>query len=268
MKRSILVLMSFLVFAGTALAQVPEGYFAGKFTASGRSVRVFTRTVVTKVRLMDPKTNKVTLQSIATNYGLIIRPYDNTAALFRIEELDDGTQSWVELFQSRDYLPTVDINQQPTYAGQVLGNNLLRLTPNKFGRDLGCDDIIEARRSKAVSWESLPKDYLSVRGKHSKLEVWSGAASGTFVVNGYTYSGDYSLEPLFAGVGLLRGQTLDAESTNGKAVDKEITAFVVATKHRKSKYVFWDDTYRELRIIRMQPGSETCLFPSVNLNND
>ena len=261
--RYVFVLVVMTVVPGLiapANAAVTNGFFAGAYLGSKQRAHVFVKSVKTRAN------GFVT----TTNYGLIIRK-GQTASFFRIEELEDGTQAWVELFQTADNLLASEPTQSATYEGRMVvrnSNQYLTLSPTPFGKTLGCNEIIEARPSDQLSWVSFPKTGDHYTSSHGKFDYTYGHINGRFDLDGSQYNGDFTLEPLTLGAALLRSRTLDSEAESGHSLQKEFTALVISIKHKDRELLVFNDDYVELRLIRLKPGIASCQMPSSKVDND
>lgn len=251
--KSFAVLVLGALWAATALADIRQGYFRGDSVGDGsRDVRIFIRTHGTG--------------NAQTTYGLIVED-DDGASVFRIEELDDGTQAWVQLFQASNFILSADISQEATYSGVTFktrfGGDRLRLTPTAFGRKVGCSREYIVKPKGGLIWQSPPKKDLRVTGSSdSELQVKPISMMGNFKLDGVSYNGTFSLKELVPGISLLRAKGLNAESADGKAMEKEITAVVATVYH--DRLILWN--YSEIYLVRLKPGVEKCLSAYTNLD--
>lgn len=256
-----------------ARAVMRDGFFSGRGIKSRIGTNVFIKTVLEKVAIpAETPEQRPVIITTTTAYGLMVRA-DQTASLYRIEELADGTQAWVELFQTSDNLLASDDNQSATFSGQIVrrdGDTYLTLSPTDFGEKLGCTEIIEAKASDRQRWAEFPKGSGRLDSRKSGVVdyVPGRLTNARIDLDGATLTGEYTLESLFDGAALVRSQTLDAEAESGRSLKKEFAAVAVVIRHKNRKALFFNDDFTQFRLIHLRPGVASCQMPSSQVNND
>lgn len=233
----------------------------------GSASHVFIKTVVTEIP-SPTKRGEPLIEE--TRYGLILERGARNAALFRIETLEDGTQSWIQIFQGSNNLLTADPTQNATYSGLVTkraSGTVLTLTPTKFGKSVGCVAVIEGRGSNKLAWKSMPQSG-EFDSRFGRIDVTPDVIAGRFKVDGEEYNGMFSIEPFIDGLAILRSHDIDPEASSGRSVDDGITAIVVALRHRDRVLKVFNDDYTELRFVTLKAGQMSCYSSSSAVNND
>lgn len=229
---------------------IKDGFYSGKFSGGSRAgvyiKRVLQKTVYGQEEVI---------------YGLMLtKAHGGSGALYRVEELEDGTQAWIELVQTSDnVLSTGDTMEAAYIASTEDGGRKIRLSPTAYGQKLGCNKEFSGKRSSKQVWAAIPASGIDV--DHSDAVISSKSLTGSFTIDGVRYNGPFSLTKLIDGAYLIRAQVYDAEASDGRELKKEISALVVSVYVEK-KFIFdgWKDDKYELHFIRLQPGTATCLF--------
>ena len=264
MRIVLFILVTGLFQAALASADVDNGYFK---VVRGGAAHVFIKTVKTAVA--DPlQAEKPLVES--TRYGLIVDRGTKNAALFRIETLEDETQSWIQIFQGSNGLLTAEASQNASYSGLVTkrgSSTVLTLTPTKFGESIGCGGVIESRGSDAMKWGSLPKSG-GFEGRNGRLDVTPKLIAGRFVIDGKELNGIFSIEPFIDGLVALRTKDIDPEASSGRSIDQTIAAVAASIRHRDRVLGVFNDDYTELLLITLKPGQMNCYSSSSGINND
>jgi len=230
------------------IGKIKDGYYGGRFAGGARAAVHIQRVV-----------QKTSYGNEDMLYGLILRrDKKRSASLFRIEELGDGTQAWIQLVQTKDNLLSATGALDATYIARFEDRGRIRLSPTSFGEKEGCEDIV-AKHSNRRIWRAIPKKGIAVDNSDGVLTQRS--FHGSFSIDGVMYNGPFTLTELIPGAYVLRAQVYDAEAADGKELKKSITAIVV-TVYQKKKFIFdsWMRDKYELHFIRLKPGIATCTF--------
>lgn len=174
---------------------------------------------------------------VPVNYALVLRNSGKSASLFRIEELDDGTQSWIRLHALSSGVIGADEDQQASYTGQVVqdgSRQKLILTPISQNRANSADRI-EAKQDKGLSWSPLPESDSAVQfgsGHDTKVFVSRSKLIGDFSIGDHAYHGTFSIDPVVPGVGALRAEAPDSEASSGRSLQRSISGLVAVVNHQ------------------------------------
>jgi hypothetical protein len=247
MKNSIVSKLNWiakgLALAGLALAALPaqaeliNGYYTGRLPNYNLDSEVY----VQGVQHHDGKT---------TFYGIIFAKNDadnKFGAIFRITELPNGLQSWVQMFQNEAGQLTSEPGQRPTYAvrtvydGQSWRDAHLQFTVTDFGRELGCVDPVTDAEIRFGFLGTGTTHLVPMPAKHFKIESRrdvsayydNGVLTGSFSLGSKEVQGDFQIVPKFFGsIGELRQGTPDpeSESITGVSEKRELIGAIVATR--------------------------------------
>ncbi len=252
-----------LMVSFSAFAEIPTGYFEGNF-ANKKEAQVFIKTV-----------GKVKEN---TAYALLLHNEMQNVSLFKVEQLEDGTLAWIQIFQSKDNIIGGGPDQQASYSGQVFVEGAstsgakaepersnavnatrsdeirILLTPTDYGHSLGCLEQIEINKSSDYEWQAFPAEALSLKGEDSEINYKRGVLSGQFSLDGRVYNGNFSLAEILPGLAVLRAQVLDSNADSGKALKKEISALVAVLYH--DGFLWWNSKY--FVFSRLAPGAQQC----------
>jgi hypothetical protein len=244
-----------LCLAQVASAQVPTGYFEGKFV-NAKGERRDAAVWIRKSRLLN---------GMSETFALVYHQ-GGKAQLFRVDEVSEDTHSWMQMFQSAD--GRLVFGDDATYSGMTFvndGHARLVLSIADYGAQIGCDERIEVEsKSSDYDWEDLPTAAHKVDGGGSAGGlIDSRKFNGHFTLDGKMYDGTYELEPIFAGAALLHREATTDKSVDGHKIDKEISAVVVAIRHRRTAR----SDYDAFELISIQPGSETCLSSRTRMDD-
>jgi hypothetical protein len=169
---------------------------------------------------------------VPVSYALLLRQDGKLASLYRIEELDDGTQSWVRLRQLSSGLIGTDIDDRASFTGRTIqdgGKSKLILTPVGQERD-----TIEAKQNNGMNWIALPSGTNSVRFESggNKVFINQSVLSGDFMIGGQSFHGSFAIDPVIPGIGALHAQALDSESASGRSLQRNISALIAVVSRR------------------------------------
>lgn len=244
-KVAVLVLGASFGLTTLAQAEVATGYFKGEFRNvvgdSEGTAHVFVETVMAR--------------EVPVSYGLLIRASDAKAALFRIEEVDDGTQAWVRLGQMQAGLLGTNISQDAAFSAQTVDGKLV-LTPSTATMIAGCLREVTVARAKGLSWVALPKQVMVFEGDGlTRVQVSERKLSGKFRLSGKMLNGNFSLTEVIPGVAALRSEVLNSESPDGRSLERDIAALVVMIF--KERVIFANEN--NLKLIKITDGIGACL---------
>lgn len=208
-------------FAGVAKAETPAGSKSGivpGYFSSGST------DIIVEEAMED---------GAPVDYGLIMREHGHkSAALYRIDELDDGTQSWVRLRALPSGLIGTDEDQKATWNVQVFQKGSKKeLVLNPVS---GNGEKIEADEDSGLSMKELPADGATVQFGCSlcwfsseKVFVNKTQLSGDFKIGDQNYHGTFAIDPVIPAVGVLRAEKVDSETSSGRSLDRGISGLVV-----------------------------------------
>ena len=161
-------------------------------------------------------------------YAFFIEGY-NSSPLFHVEELEDGTQSWVPLLIQNNVLAAAH-DQMPIYAGTqvVKGGKLLLMLNGQNGTNLN----MVLKSSDDYEWLDLPAQderFKTDNDESNRLLKKSNVISnrhlkgtlGTFIIRSPVPS-----------VGVLYQVNLNAESSDGRALARTLGGLVVRIKKK------------------------------------
>lgn len=238
MKKIILCIILSII-TSSAEAQVETGYFQARVGKKGL-IEIFVQTT--------------TVNSIPVSYGMIFwrtgkrRTYYNTkAALFSIEDLSDGTQSWTRIYEKPSGLVATNpnsLNQTFTANTYVDGKyTTIALSPTRSGVKLGCNFEIVATKFNGDNWESLPEDttaeairYTTFNRQH--VTVKNNRIDGKYLrytsIKDYVpTTGPFTMNQIIPKVAGIKAIAPDLETADGRSVERQYTSLTTITSNRK-----------------------------------
>ncbi|MEK6705274.1 MAG: hypothetical protein AABZ06_05755 [Bdellovibrionota bacterium] len=242
-----------LILSSTASAEIKDGYFSVKekdLKGKKTEARVFIKT--------SGERNSA--------YGLILHA-NGTGALFRVEELPDGTQAWLPIFQKSGHFLGVNEDQAPALKGSVStvsGRASIRLVPTQ---NSVCKDIveIEGKESGQQSLGLLPDKEIKLSGERgSKGLLTSHQYQGSLVFDTASHEGSFSLNQIAPGLATLRARVIDSESINGWSVSRDVLGLSVMI-HKKGCLL--SSAGNELVVVNTPEAKESCAQNTVSLTD-
>ena len=246
-----------------AWADLPSGYFKGSFSGrknrTGNNAHVFIQTV--------------NWNGYPVSYGMVIDGDEplSDSALYRIEEVDANTQSWVRLGQSESGILAANPSQEADYSVTLkpTQGSAYRLTmiPTQSGRAVGCAFEITADTADGSSWLPLPQSgTVTVSGPQGSHVTWTPTSfEGKFAFLGTSFQGSFSQSPALPGVNSVRAQTLNPEVADGRSLDRKIVALLTWIKRSGSG--LFSRSKDELRLIALpNKSSRSCMDTSIGLS--
>ena len=178
---------------------------------------------------------------------------------FRIEELPDGTQSWIRLYQGREGVLRSNSEQKPVLKGiytTISGSKKLRLIPAE-GSSLCKSEFneIEVEPADDEQWQEFQATDISFpRGEHGSRGQLKGNQlfSGSLIFLKTSHDGAFVLGQFAPGLVTLRPQILDPQSLSGWALGRDLVGVgALIYQSRNSRY--------KLMAIELSANQERCL---------
>ena len=190
---------------------------------------------------------------IPTSYGILVK-YENketSAAIFRIEELENDTTAWVQIVQTEDHLLGVSIDMAASYIG-IFSRAKRILTLESQGAR-GCLDNLVLQESSKWKWDALSREGFR---HEADGDVNSNVFTGNVDIQGMKFSAKQEVKEFVPSLYQMRSHAYDPETSSGLYLERRIT-FVGALLKEDN----WGWRNRLLLIV-MQPGASNCLFPA------
>jgi hypothetical protein len=176
---------------------------------------------------------------VPVSYALLLRGDSKVASVYRIEELDDGTESWVRLHQLSSGVIGADEDDTASFSGQMVqdggkDSSKQKLVLSPLGQE---HDRIEAKQDKGMSWVSLPATASAVRfgvNDGNKVFVSETELTGDFTIGKQSYHGSFAIDPVIPGIGALRAEAPDSESASGRSLQRTISALIAVVSHQST----------------------------------
>ena len=242
--------------AQIAHAEIQTGYFEGHFVSANgdkQDAKLWIRHVVQK-------------NGMPGTYAMLLHHEDGRSGqLFRIDELADGTQMWMQLFQSSGGM--LQFGSDATYSGTSFVDGKiphLMLAVTEFGEKIGCTERVEVHSASGPSWIEIPNVGHKIEGSHdAKGLIDSHKFTGRFLIDGKAINGTYELAPIFPGAMLMHRVTVSRDAVDGHEVKQEVTALVAVIYHKRCIL----SNYDEYEFVSLPAGSEMCLTPVEKLED-
>lgn len=252
-----------------ARAEIKTESFSGKILLQENrksNVRVFIRT--------NPL--KEGAAGVDAAFGLILFTDGSDrdrGGLFRIEELPDGTQSWIRLYQGGGQYVRANTEQTPALKGvvtQLDQGSRLRLVPAEGsklcqGQGEGRFRAISVESDSDEDWIEFPSRDLQFsegdRGSRGTLK--NGGFSGTLVFEDSAHEGSFAFGSLGSGLSVVRAQKLDPQSISGWSLSREILGVAAALSFRG----IFGGRGIELVLIQLPLNEENCTDTTVKLRS-
>jgi hypothetical protein len=246
-----------LIIPTLAAAAVPNGYFSSKQMKMGQ-----------KSGDVD-----VYIQSSAdVAFGLILFQEDGNergqGGFYRIEELPDGTQAWIHLYQGEGGFLRTNPDELPALKGIYTANTndpKLRLIPaegsalcqNEFR------EILVEPKSGDDEWREFPtQDLVFPRGERGSKGTLTGGKlfTGSLIFEGSSHSaGTFILGPQAPGVATIRAQVMDPQSLSGWSLSRNLLG-VAASIYQSRERV-------KLVVIEYSNNQDRCMDPTTWLKS-
>ncbi|MBI3018599.1 MAG: hypothetical protein HYY61_01725 [Deltaproteobacteria bacterium] len=218
-------------------AELKSGYFEGEAHVAQNkktAVQIFVR---------------VTEEDPTLAFGVILMA--NQASLYRVEELEDSTQSWMALFSGRDHYVRANGDFSPIYKGygtpkeksksKRLSLKLLSLDGNSTG---GVRSI-EAEQVYQKEWVALLEPNVQVHinfdqgDRCSKGSLEGSQFRGTLVFDSVSLEGSFSLTPVTPYLATVRTQVLNSQNLSGWSQSRDMVgmAFLVFDHGRRGNFL-------------------------------
>jgi len=190
-------------------------------------------------------------------YGVILNKKEQSGSIYRIEELADATQAWINLYQGKNNILVTNPNQVATLKATISFDGSLRLVPNDTS-SICANTIskIEVKPSEETAWQDFSDNSFPNGTNGSKLELQQGQLSGSLVFSNASYSGSFALSKLAEGMASVRARVLSPNSLSGWALSREILGIAIAVKSRGG---FWDSEYQALNFVKLPVNQEQCM---------
>jgi hypothetical protein len=251
---SLFTVLGALALSMTARAEIPLGSFAGNLlNANGKKGVPFEAWIQS---VQEPGGG-------ATTYALLLGDYgknQSAGGLYRVEDLQNGTQMWTELVQSAD--GTLQLGQDSAYTGTIVAGGI-RLVPTAYGQALGqgCGLDIQLNPSGGSSWVAVQGTGKTISGTGKSTGTLStGTFTGRLALQPNMVDGTFVVDPLFNGVSLMYAVSSSESSTTGQVTSAQ---FSTAVAEIARKGVF--STTNQFVFIQPTAGTELCLYPALSL---
>jgi len=222
-----LTMLTALMMGGYAQASIEAGFYKGNFKNehgknSGES-RIFIE--------------NVEVDRVPVSYGLIMNlggfldTKTISASVFRIEELPDGSQAWIRVSEKQSGLIGSNENQEALYNVSLVKDGCtktLNFVPTDYAVSLGCKMELVAKKRNGQSWKTLPTDgEIFVRSEgRQKTTVSATQINGRYYVSDQLKNGSANVSEVIPNVGVIRSESLNSESEDGRSMDRQITAMI------------------------------------------
>lgn len=256
-------------------AELKSGYFEGKATLSNQDeeqeeqedkdedVQIFVN---------------VTEEDPAFAFGLLILKGEKASA-YRIEELEDGTQSWIALFQAGDHYLRVKDDFLPLFKGYGTRNEkkrlILRLVTQGASSAFGGIKEIHAKQVYKKEWLALsdpkvkfPMEFTCNDDKesHGVLDRSQHLSHfrGLLAFDSISLEGNFSLTAVTPYLAAVRSQVLNPENLSGWSQAREMLGVSALIFHKGKKGRFLglrnQNPQYELIFIRLPGNEKISLF--------
>ena len=221
--RNLFLLIFF--FPLLSYAELKSGYFEGTAELAQNKkeeVQIFVR---------------VTEEDPTLAFGVILRA--DKASLYRVEELEDGTQSWMPLFSGQDHYVRVNGDFSPVYKGYGTpkeGSKSKRLALKLLsldGNNTGGVRSIEAEQVYQKEWKALlePNGQLHIdfneADRSSKGSLEGSQFRGTLVFDSVSLEGNFSLTPVTPYLATVRTQVLNSQNISGWSQSRDMVGMAL-----------------------------------------
>lgn len=176
-----------------------------------------------------------------SGYGLIFYNDVNQsprAGVFRIEELPDGTQAWIRLYQDKGNYLRTNASQTPALRATLTQEESklrLRIAPAE-GSELCQSEFtkIVAEPGTDAGWIEFPTRgfYLPEGYNESKGTLSSEKFQGTLVFKDSSHEGSFALSKLAGGLALLRAQVMDPQSISGWSLSRSLVGVIIPVEQK------------------------------------
>ena len=250
------ILLGLLLVSGSAYAAIQPGTYTGKSSYTvGNEKSKKTRTKAKDV------TVHIQLAGAATDLAYALVLDDNRGAFYRIEELPDGNQLWLQLYQGQNGVLKVDDSAEPDFTGSMFSDGRsARLVLRPTYQRVRCSESsIDVTLSKGLQWKGLPTAPLAFKSKDGTLASYNVTNfKGTLNLNGQSYSGVLVLNEVLPGVATLRRTVIDQKSISGYRQDRNIYGFVTNLVGRSDNLLF----------LGLPAGVKQCSYETQILGQD
>jgi len=252
MKNIILTTM-IILSSLSANAALQSGFYSGELdsgAAEKTSVKVFVQS-----------------QNQDTAYGLILTKGDNSrGALYYIEELPDGTQSWIHLYQGGGVLRS-NADKQSTFKGMPISARDLRLVPaDKSSLCQGKVREIHLTKDSGPAWQDFQEMQFTSGERNSNAVLKGLQLMGSLMFEDASFSGTFSLGKIASGLASLRAQVLSPDSLSGWALSREMLGIAVMLKDNSGGF-FGGSEVNKLTVIKLPVNQENCLDTTTSIRN-
>lgn len=214
----------------------------------------------TKVLIQaQPPTNPDTI------YGLILNEDTHRGALYRIEELADGTQAWIHLYQGANKILMSNADEAPSYKGLVQSDGSLQLTATSGSSSCQGAAQIVVNPERDISWQDFTNDTFPNGDNSSKLVLQAGQFAGSLIFSDASFTGSFALSKLAPGLASVRMQVLDASSISGWSLSRDMLGVVVETQNAGG---FFSSSYKALTILKLPLNQRNCMDATVTMKTN
>ena len=235
-KMKFLILLGLILSTSVSFAAIKPGAYTGasNYTTGSES----NKKTYSKKREI---TIHVQLASAATDlaYGLIVD--GGRASLYRIEELPDGNQLWLQLFQGQNGVLKVDDNAEPDFTATTFTDGKrTRLVLKPTAQRIRCgESTLDVSLTNQSAWKALPQQPMAFKSKDGSLSAYNVTNfKGTLNLNGQSFTGVLILNEVLPRVATLRRTIIDQKSISGYRQDRNIYGFVTNIGARANNLLF------------------------------
>lgn len=259
-------------------AELKSGYFEGKAVLSNQDEEQEEEQEDEDVQIFV----NVTEEDPAFAFGLIILKGEKASA-YRIEELEDGTQSWIALFQSGDHYLRVKDDFLPLFKGYGTRNEkkrlTLRLVTQGASSAFGGIKEIHAKQVYKKEWLAFsdpkvgfPMEFTDVeKESHGVLDRSQHLSHFRGLLafdGGVSLEGNFSLTAGTPYLAAVRSQVLNPENLSGWSQAREMLGVAALIFHKGKKGRFLglrnENPKYELMFIRLS-GNGNGDFEKISL---
>lgn len=189
--------------------------------------------------------NYVHEDGVSNKYGLfIVKPPAGGAlarvSIYKIEELENGVQYWLQVIQTRDHLLSVSPSQDPVFVGRMFRSPgkhpRLELVPQELGKKLGFGKKIDAWQHRGKVWSYFQPRMMEFVEPNTfqkiSIDITRNSISDSNVTELQSVAGAGYMLP---GMALVRQMAVDLEAIDGVSLDRKIQGVLGVIYERDQK---------------------------------
>ena len=262
LKAKILSMLVPLLLSATASAEIQNGHFVGHLRAL-QDVRREVQVFIQSEKEADGENS---------TFGLILDlDHHSIGAIFRIEELPDGTQSWIHLYQGEGHYLTSNTSESAALKGvteTIDRTPYLKLVPaegNPLCGDLR-DILVETVNGDRQKWLPFPQDgeinfFSEERRSHGVLK--NGQFTGDLVFNASSHDGTFALGNVAPEISTLRAKVLSPKTISGWSLAPNLLGVGVLIFH--NPIIGWK--HIDMSVIELPVKQESCFTSVTTMSN-